>query len=134
MVDGDLSTTSSGAGLVLTIVVAAALLLPWLPAVLPRLGRSNEGGRRNSRWEELTKVPDAEDFVNDKGAATTPASGGTAPPSPDPSTPAPAVSWRCACEGGSFLPPGLLAQSLGGAHAVWRMGTGQCYHKSSDEG
>lgn len=35
--------------------------------------------------------------------------------------------WRCACEGG-FLPPGML-QSLGGAEAVIRMSTGQCYHK-----
>ena len=34
--------------------------------------------------------------------------------------------WRCACEGG-FLPPGML----GGAEAVFRMGTGQCYHKQS---
>ena len=33
-------------------------------------------------------------------------------------------NWRCACEGG-FLPPGML----GGAEAVFRMGTGQCYHK-----
>jgi hypothetical protein len=32
--------------------------------------------------------------------------------------------WRCACEGG-FLPPGLL----GNAVAVFRMGSGQCYHK-----
>lgn len=37
--------------------------------------------------------------------------------------------WRCACEGG-FLPAGLL-QSLGGAEAVFRMGTGQCYHKQT---
>jgi hypothetical protein len=36
-------------------------------------------------------------------------------------------NWRCACEGG-FLPPGML-QSLGGAEAVVRMSTGQCYHK-----
>lgn len=34
--------------------------------------------------------------------------------------------WRCACETG-FLPPGML-QSLGGAEAVLRMSTGQCYH------
>lgn len=33
-------------------------------------------------------------------------------------------NWRCACENG-FLPPGML----GGAEAVFRMGTGQCYHK-----
>jgi hypothetical protein len=33
-------------------------------------------------------------------------------------------NWRCACEGG-FLPPGMF----GGAEAVLRMGTGQCYHK-----
>jgi hypothetical protein len=37
--------------------------------------------------------------------------------------------WRCACEGG-FLPAGLL-QSMGGAAAVFRMGTGQCYHKQT---
>jgi hypothetical protein len=36
-------------------------------------------------------------------------------------------NWRCACEGG-FLPPGLL-KSFGGAEAVIRMSTGQCYHK-----
>jgi hypothetical protein len=35
--------------------------------------------------------------------------------------------WRCACEGG-FLPPGLL-KSFGGAEAIMRLGTGQCYHK-----
>jgi hypothetical protein len=35
--------------------------------------------------------------------------------------------WRCACEGG-FLPPGLL-KSFGGAEAMMRLGTGQCYHK-----
>lgn len=35
--------------------------------------------------------------------------------------------WRCACEGG-FLPPGML-KSFGGAEAVMRLGTGQCYHK-----
>ena len=33
-------------------------------------------------------------------------------------------NWRCGCEGG-FLPPGMF----GGAEAVMRMGTGQCYHK-----
>lgn len=37
--------------------------------------------------------------------------------------------WRCACEGG-FLPPGMLS-SLGGAEAVFRLGTGQCYHKQT---
>lgn len=37
--------------------------------------------------------------------------------------------WRCACEGG-FLPPGLL-KSFGGAEAVMRLGTGQCYHKQT---
>eukprot|EP00978_Attheya_sp_CCMP212_P047529 scaffold421695_cov71-Attheya_sp.AAC.1 len=36
-------------------------------------------------------------------------------------------NWRCACEGG-FLPPGLL-KTFGGAEAVFRMSTGQCYHK-----
>ena len=36
-------------------------------------------------------------------------------------------NWRCACEGG-FLPPGLL-KTFGGAEAVMRLGTGQCYHK-----
>ena len=35
--------------------------------------------------------------------------------------------WRCACEGG-FLPPGLL-KTFGGAEAVLRLGSGQCYHK-----
>lgn len=35
--------------------------------------------------------------------------------------------WRCACEGG-FLPPGLL-KTFGGAEAVMRLGSGQCYHK-----
>ena len=35
--------------------------------------------------------------------------------------------WRCACEGG-FLPPGML-KSFGGAEAMMRLGTGQCYHK-----
>jgi hypothetical protein len=39
------------------------------------------------------------------------------------------TNWRCACEGG-FLPPGLL-QSFGGAEAVIRMSTGQCYHKQA---
>jgi hypothetical protein len=39
------------------------------------------------------------------------------------------IQWRCACQGG-FLPAGLL-QSLGGAEAVFRMGTGQCYHKQT---
>jgi hypothetical protein len=36
-------------------------------------------------------------------------------------------NWRCACEGG-FLPPGLL-KTFGGAEAVMRLGSGQCYHK-----
>lgn len=40
---------------------------------------------------------------------------------------APTNEWRCACKGG-FLPPGLL-KSFGGAEAVLRMSTGQCYHK-----
>jgi hypothetical protein len=35
--------------------------------------------------------------------------------------------WRCACEGG-FLPPGML-KTFGGAEAMMRLGTGQCYHK-----
>jgi hypothetical protein len=38
-------------------------------------------------------------------------------------------NWRCACEGG-FLPPGLL-QTFGGAEAVLRMSSGQCYHKQT---
>ena len=38
-------------------------------------------------------------------------------------------NWRCACEGG-FLPPGLL-KSFGGAEAVMRLGTGQCYHQQA---
>ncbi|KAG7344922.1 hypothetical protein IV203_032453 [Nitzschia inconspicua] len=37
------------------------------------------------------------------------------------------TGWRCACEGG-FLPPGML-KSFGGAEAIMRLGTGQCYHK-----
>lgn len=37
-------------------------------------------------------------------------------------------NWRCACEGG-FLPPGLL-KTFGGAEAVMRLGSGQCYHKN----
>jgi hypothetical protein len=36
-------------------------------------------------------------------------------------------NWRCACENG-FLPPGLL-KTFGGAEAVMRMSTGQCFHK-----
>lgn len=36
------------------------------------------------------------------------------------------VQWRCVCEGG-FLPPGMF----GGAEAVFRLGTGQCYHKQA---
>jgi hypothetical protein len=36
-------------------------------------------------------------------------------------------TWRCVCENG-FLPPGLL-KSFGGAEAMIRLGTGQCYHK-----
>jgi hypothetical protein len=36
-------------------------------------------------------------------------------------------NWRCACEGG-FLPPGML-QSMKGMEAVFRMSTGECYHK-----
>jgi hypothetical protein len=43
--------------------------------------------------------------------------------------PSSASNWRCACEGG-FLPPGLL-KSFGGAEAVIRMSTGQCYHKQA---
>ena len=39
----------------------------------------------------------------------------------------PENNWRCACEGG-FLPAGML-KSFGGAEAVMRLGTGQCYHK-----
>jgi hypothetical protein len=38
-------------------------------------------------------------------------------------------NWRCACEGG-FLPAGLL-KSFGGAEAVMRLGTGQCYHQQA---
>jgi hypothetical protein len=38
--------------------------------------------------------------------------------------------WRCACADGGFLPPGMLS-SLGGAEAVFRLGTGQCYHKQA---
>jgi hypothetical protein len=38
-------------------------------------------------------------------------------------------NWRCACEGG-FLPPGLL-KTFGGAEAVLRMSSGQCYHKQT---
>jgi hypothetical protein len=36
--------------------------------------------------------------------------------------------WRCSCEGGLFLPNNLL-KSFGGAEAVFRMGSGDCYHK-----
>ena len=36
--------------------------------------------------------------------------------------------WKCVCETG-FLPPGLL-KSFGGMEAVFRMSTGQCYHKT----
>jgi len=36
-------------------------------------------------------------------------------------------TWRCSCESG-FLPPGLL-KTFGGAEAMMRLGTGQCYHK-----
>jgi beta-glucosidase/6-phospho-beta-glucosidase/beta-galactosidase len=40
-----------------------------------------------------------------------------------------ASNWRCACEEG-FLPPGLL-KSFGGAEAVIKMVSGQCYHKQA---
>jgi len=36
--------------------------------------------------------------------------------------------WQCACEGGLFLPSSML-KSFSGAEAVFRMGSGQCYHK-----
>ena len=36
--------------------------------------------------------------------------------------------WKCVCET-RFLPPGLL-KSFGGMEAVFRMSTGQCYHKT----
>lgn len=36
-------------------------------------------------------------------------------------------NWRCACEGG-FLPPGML-QKFSGMEAMFRMSSGQCYHK-----
>ena len=36
--------------------------------------------------------------------------------------------WRCACEGG-FLPPGLL-KTFGRAESVYKMGVGDCYHKT----
>lgn len=36
--------------------------------------------------------------------------------------------WRCACEDGLFLPSGLL-QPFAGAEAMFRLSTGQCYHK-----
>lgn len=35
--------------------------------------------------------------------------------------------WRCACQNG-FLPAGML-KTFGGAEAMMRLGTGQCYHK-----
>ena len=41
-------------------------------------------------------------------------------------------AWRCVCAeagGGSFLPPGLLQTTFGGAVAALRMSTGECYHK-----
>ena len=37
------------------------------------------------------------------------------------------TTWRCPCENG-FLPPGIF-KSFGSAEAMFRMGTGQCYHK-----
>jgi hypothetical protein len=36
--------------------------------------------------------------------------------------------WQCACEGGIFLPNSIL-KSFSGAEAVFKMGSGQCYHK-----
>ena len=37
------------------------------------------------------------------------------------------TTWRCPCENG-FLPPGIF-KSFGSAEAMFRMGTGQYYHK-----
>jgi hypothetical protein len=39
------------------------------------------------------------------------------------------TKWQCACEGGIFLPSSIL-KSFSGAEAVFKMGSGQCYHKN----
>jgi hypothetical protein len=38
--------------------------------------------------------------------------------------------WQCACEGGIFLPNSML-KSFNGVEAVFKMGSGQCYHKKN---
>jgi hypothetical protein len=39
-------------------------------------------------------------------------------------------TWQCACEGGIFLPNSML-KSFNGVEAVFKMGSGQCYHKKN---
>jgi hypothetical protein len=39
-------------------------------------------------------------------------------------------NWRCVCETG-FLPPGMLKSLGGSAESVFKLGTGQCYHKQA---
>ena len=37
--------------------------------------------------------------------------------------------WKCACEGGGLFLPASMAKSIAVPTAVFRMGTGGCYHK-----
>jgi hypothetical protein len=132
----DHETRRDMSGLLLFVAIIAALLLPHIlsylstrpkpkmsPDSLPRRSVESVAGDPSLGVAEstaktstlpmdasATKIGDEKDRKNDQAQDTVSSS-----------------NWRCACEGG-FLPPGML-QSLGGAEAVIRMSTGQCYHK-----
>jgi len=114
------------AGTLMALFTLLLLVIPILLIVTSAI--------RQEKDEEGANQP-----VRDLGDRNDPTDEGEPNVSPSPETnetkdpevtsPVENQQWRCVCEAG-FLPPGLLGQTLGGAEAVLRMSTGQCYHKT----
>lgn len=114
-------------GLLMAICIVLLLILPHLLTFLQKITKETKDNEEPmnatlTRSEVLPSSPPAD-------SSQSPSLGSSASVDRIVDENATSSNWRCACEGG-FLLPGML-QSLGGAEAVVRMSTGQCYHKKN---
>lgn len=132
------SSSAAQGGVIFLLILVLALVLPFLLFFLP----DSNGTKEKSATEVSTKnIRDQPEQASSSSATTAETTTTTGRENEKDANDESLISeqadtnsnesstnqWRCACEGG-FLPPGML-QSLGGAEAVFRMSTGQCYHK-----
>jgi hypothetical protein len=127
------SHSSPTTGVVLLLVLVAALLLPLVLFFMKNPSQRTVSTASDT-WMERSERPSSNLTTNTTIQPKLPSSAPTLDEKESTiddetrETTLPNVStnqWRCACAGG-FLPPGMF----GNVEAVFQMGTGQCFHKT----